>query len=289
MVAGEIVAAVSAMPWAEYVRCRILEPLGMNQSLTDTPAQDHPRLARGYARRLPNGERADAPFSDVRGLSAAAGLTTSVTDLARFAMLQLRADGTPILSGRSLREMQRVHWLDPDWQAGWGLGFHILRLQDRTLVGHAGVLRGYRSELRFSPADRVAMIAMINADDGEPRAFLEKAFEWLTPALVRAATPPAPAARPDPAWDRYLGRYRGASGDVQVLVMNGRLTWIGPALPDPMVAPATLVPVTEHTFRMDTKDGFAIPGEHLVFELGPDGRVARVKLGAYYVTPIADW
>jgi CubicO group peptidase (beta-lactamase class C family) len=151
MVAGEIVAAVSAMPWAEYVRCRILEPLGMNQSLTDTPAQDHPRLARGYARRLPNGERADAPFSDVRGLSAAAGLTTSVTDLARFAMLQLRADGTPILSGRSLREMQRVHWLDPDWQAGWGLGFHILRLQDRTLVGHAGVLRGYGSELRFSP------------------------------------------------------------------------------------------------------------------------------------------
>jgi hypothetical protein len=133
------------------------------------------------------------------------------------------------------------------------------------------------------------MIAMINADDGEPRAFLEKAFEWLTPALVRAATPPAPAARPDPAWDRYLGRYRGASGDVQVLVMNGRLTWIGPALPDPMVAPATLVPVAEHTFRMDTKDGFAIPGEHLVFELGPDGRVARVKLGAYYVTPIADW
>jgi hypothetical protein len=54
-------------------------------------------------------------------------------------MLQLRTDGRPVLRGTTLREMQRVHC--------------------------------------FSPADRVAMIAMINADDGEPRVFVEKAFE----------------------------------------------------------------------------------------------------------------
>lgn len=289
VVAGEVVSTVSGLQWPEYVRRHILEPLGMHDSLTESPPEDHARLARGYARRLPNGQRALAPHSDVRGVSAAAGVSTTVADLAQFAMLQLRSDGSPVLRGSTLREMQRVHWLDPDWQAGWGLGFHILRVQNRTLVGHGGVLRGYRSELRFSVADRIAMIAMINADDGEPRVFVEKAFEWLAPAIVRAAAPPAPPALPDPAWERYLGRYRNAWGDAQVLVLNGRLTWIGPNLPDPMLAPATLVPVGEHTFRVETKEGFGIPGEHIVFELGPDGRVSRVKLGANYVLPIADW
>lgn len=289
VVAGEVVSAVSGVPWAEYVRRHILEPLGMHDSLTETPPQDHPRLARGYARRLPSGERAASPYSNLRGVSAAAGLTTSVTDLARFAMLQFRDDGAPVLRGSTLREMQRVHWLDPEWQMGWGLGFQILRIQNRTLVGHGGVLRGYKSEFRFSAADKLAMIAMINADDGEPRLFIEKAFEWLAPALVRAATPPAPPVLPDPSWGRYLGRYRNAWGDAQVFVLNGRLTWIGPNLPDPMLAPATLVPVGEHTFRIETKDGMALPGEHVVFELGVDGRVARVKLGANYVMPITDW
>jgi D-alanyl-D-alanine carboxypeptidase len=289
VVAGEVVAAVSGLPWASYVRRHVLEPLGMHDSVPEGVPADHPRLARGYARRLPNGERQISPHSHVRGVSAAAGLATSVSDLARFAMLQLRDDGLPVLRGSTLREMQRVHWLEPEWQAGWGLGFHILRVQNRTLVGHGGVLRGYRSEFRFSPVDRVAMIALINADDGETRLIVEKAFEWLAPAITRAATPPAPPALPDPAWQRYVGRYRSAWGDSQVLVHNGRLTWIGPNLPDPMLAPATLVPVREHTFRVETKDGFGLPGELIVFEMDGDGRIARVKLGANYVMPITDW
>ena len=289
VIAGEIVSSVSGLPWAEYVRHRILEPLGMQDSLTETPPEDHPRLARGYARRLPNGERAVAPYSNVRGVAAAAGLTTTVADLARFAMLQFRSDGAPLLRGNTLREMQRVHWLDPEWQLGWGLGFQLLRTQNRTLIGHGGVLRGYRSEFRFSVADRVAMIVMINADDGEPRTFIERAFEWLAPAIVRAANAPAAPPVADPSWARYLGRYRNAWGDSQVLIFNGRLTWIGPNLPDPLFAPATLVPVGEHTFRIETKDGMALPGEHVVFELDANGRVARVKLGANYVAPITDW
>jgi D-alanyl-D-alanine carboxypeptidase len=289
VIAGEIVSTVSGQRWGEYLRSHILEPLGMRDTQTESPPPDHPRLARGYARRLPSGDRATSPYSNVHGISAAAGLTTSVTDLARFAMLQFRADGAPVLRGRTLREMQRVHWLDPDWQAGWGLGFQILRLNNRTLVGHGGVLRGYRSEFRFSAADKVAMIVMINADDGEPRLFIEKAFDWVAPVLVRVATPSPPPVAPDPAWRHYLGRYRNAFGDAEVLVLNGRLTWIGPNLPDPTVAPAILVPAGEHRFRIETKDGMALAGEHVVFELDANGRVTRVKLGVNYVMPVADW
>ena len=126
VVAGEVVAAVSGMPWAAYVRSHILDPLGMRASTVENPAPSHPALARGHTRRLPNGERGPVGAYDLRGISAAAALTTSTADLARFVALQFHrgaADGDRILRGSTLREMQRVHWLEPEWQAGWGSDF----------------------------------------------------------------------------------------------------------------------------------------------------------------------
>ena len=302
VIAGEIVSAASGMRWGEYVMRHILEPLGMRDTLVDTPALDDPRLASPYARRLPNGERDRAPATDARGISAAAGLTTTVEDLARFVMLQFRT-GSPtsavtpappkaaqILRGTTLAEMHRVHWLEPDWQAGWGLGFHIYRAKDRTLVGHGGALRGYRTDFRFCPAERLGVVVFINADDGEARLVVDKAFEWLAPSVARVMEPPRPVL--DPAWSRYLGRYRNGWGDIQVLVLDGRLTMIGPALPDPTLAPATLAPVAEHTFRLESPDGFSSHGERVVFEFdGGDGggSVTRVKVGPNWLLPVERW
>ena len=290
VMAGEVVAQVSGMPWAMYVRSRILDPLGMRASLVDNPAADQPGLARGYSRRLPSGERGPVGPYDLRGVSAAAALTTSVADLARFAMLQFRdgpAGGAQVLRGSTLREMQRVHWIEPDWQAGWGLGFHIYRAHDRTLVGHGGSLRGYRSDIRFSPTERVAVIVLINADDGEARLVVDKAFEWVAPAIARATAPPPPV--PDPAWQRYVGRYRNTWGDAQVLVIGGRLSIIGPNLPDPMWAPSTLVPIGEHTFRLETRDGYGSHGERAVFELDASGTVKRLTIGYEEILPVSEW
>jgi CubicO group peptidase (beta-lactamase class C family) len=288
--AGEVVRSASGQPYPEYVRQHVLEPLGMRDTHVTGPDPAHPRLATGYTRRLPREARQPTPHSDIRGLTAAGNMTTSVEDLARFAMLQLRdgpAGGAQILRGSTLREMQRPHWVDPDWDGGWGLGFRIVRQRGRTFVGHGGSLRGYRSELRICPADRLAVIVLTNADDGNPVMYVEKAFEWLAPAFARAA--PAAPAVPDAGWQRYLGRYRSPGVDTQVLIVEGRLTLISPALAEPMLAPATLHPVAEHVFRLETKDGFGAHGEPVVFELDDAGRVARLKIGENYTFPIAEW
>ena len=290
VIAGEVVAAVAGMPWAAYVRAHILEPLGMAASFVENPAADQPGMARGYTRRLPDGHRTATGSYDLRGIAAAAALTTSVTDLARFAMLQLRsgpAGGAQILRGSTLLEMQRPHWVEPEWQAGWGLGFHMYRANGRTLVGHGGSLRGYRSDFRFATGDKVAVIVLINADDGEAQLVVNKAFEWVAPAIARATAPPPPVE--DPAWQRYLGRYRNAWGDAQVLVMGGRLMIIWPNLPDPMWAPATLVPLGEHTFRLETKDGYSSHGERVVFELDGAGKVSRLTVGYNHMLPLTEW
>jgi D-alanyl-D-alanine carboxypeptidase len=289
-VAGEIVAAASGRPYAEYVAQHVLEPLGMKRTFVITPPVDHPDLATGYARRLPSGGRAPAPHTDGRGITAAANMTTCATDLARFAMLQLGPGGTgptQILKPSTLREMQRPHWVEPDWAAGWGLGFRIVRQQGKTLVGHGGALRGYRTQIQLCPADRVGVIVLTNADDGEPVKYTDKAFQWVAPAIVKATAPPAAAA---PAgWERYAGRYRNAWGDAQVLLVQGRLALLDPSLPDPMPFVVWLNPTGEHTFRAETSNGFGSNGEPVVFELDGAGRGRRLKVGENYLDAVTRW
>jgi CubicO group peptidase (beta-lactamase class C family) len=290
--AGEIVATVSGQDYPDYIQQNVLDPLGMSSTFVRAPDPNHPRLATGYGRRLPNGSREISPFTDCQGITPAGNVSTTVEDLARFAMLQLRdgaAGGRQILRGSTLREMQRVHWLDPNWQAGWGLGFRVLRQNGKTYVGHGGAVRGYRTQLQICPADKIAVVVLTNADDGLPLLYTEKAFQWVAPAILKAATPEPKSAEPDPSWQCYVGKYRNAWADLQVLILNGGLVMMDPSQADPTAAVTQLVPVAQHTFRIEAQDGFGSHGELVVFEMDDAGKVQRVKTGQNYTYPIEEW
>jgi CubicO group peptidase (beta-lactamase class C family) len=170
--AGEIVTSVSGEPWERYVKQHILDPLGMTSTVTDAPAERLANLATAYGRRLPDLSRPPRISGvQTRGLAPAAGMASNVRDLAKYVALQFRtgpAGGAQVLSGASLREMQRVHWLNPDWQGGQGIGFQVRRAGDRTLVGHGGSLPGMRTQITFDARDKIGVIVLSNADDGNP-------------------------------------------------------------------------------------------------------------------------
>lgn len=289
-IAGEVVAAASGEAYPAYVERHVLAPLGMTSTLVRTPDPADSRLAKSFGRRLPDGSRAAALFTDSRGITAAANMTTSVNDLARFAMLQFRggaAGGAQILRGSTLREMHRVHWIDPDWQAGWGLGFRVQRIGGKTYIGHGGSVRGYRTALRICVADKLAVIAFTSADDGNPSQFVDRAFEWLAPAVAHAR--PAERREADPAWRRYTGRYRSHWRDVQVLLMDDGLVAIDPSLPDPMASPTRLAFAGEHTFHSEDADGYGSHGEAIVFELDERGKPRRMRIGENYMDAVDGW
>jgi hypothetical protein len=56
-----------------------------------------------------------------------------------------------------------------------------------------------------------------------------------------------------------------------------------------MLTVTWLLPVSDHVFRSETKNGFGSHGERVVFELSGDGRVERLKVGDNYLAPVADW
>jgi CubicO group peptidase (beta-lactamase class C family) len=229
-------------------------------------------------------------FTDCAGITPAANMSSTVEDLARFAMLQFRdrpVGGRQVLKGSTLREMQRVHWLDPSWQKGWGLGFVVRRREERTLVEHGGAVPGYRTQVSICPADKLAFIVLTNADDGDPADYVEQAYTLVAPALCAAAAPPeaAPAGLP-PEWRRYLGKYRNIWGDSQVLMANGGLALINPTEQDLGGMLLHMTPEGEHTFRLSGKNGYAAVGELALFELDSDGAVVRLKVGENYTYPL---
>ncbi|MEZ4524068.1 MAG: serine hydrolase domain-containing protein [Thermomicrobiales bacterium] len=278
--AGEIVAAASGKSFADYVQESILGPLGMSSTSVVFPDDQRDRLVTPYSRRLPEQQREPLPFVDAVGMAAATGLSSSVSDMARFISWQFRLlDGkeTEIISAHTLKEMQRPHWVQPDWKSGWGIGFGIEHRDDRDLIGHGGGYPGNLTSTRISPEERVGVIVFTNSADGSPQEISDRIFEWVAPAIARAAEGDEGTA-PDPSWEGYTGTYRNLWGESHVLPLDGKLMMISPVLPNPKPDALTLEPAGERSFTMEGK-GSGPLGELVVFDPGDDGKAQRVKVG----------
>ncbi|HKA38111.1 MAG TPA: serine hydrolase domain-containing protein, partial [Thermoanaerobaculia bacterium] len=210
--AGEVVAATSKMPYDAYVRTNILEPLGLKSTTTEMPeAERGKRLATGYTALDREGKRQAMPFFQVRGIGPAAGFASTAEDLARFASWQFRLaerGGTEILKATTLKEMQRVHWVDPDFETLRGLGFNIIKAEGgKAFVGHDGGCPGYRTSLLLSPSDEIAIAFLSNANGVDSIGYARDLFDIVAPAVRAAVKEPEKAKAPDPAMRRYAGTY----------------------------------------------------------------------------------
>jgi D-alanyl-D-alanine carboxypeptidase len=287
-VAGEIVQEVSGKPYAQYVEENILKPLGMRDTLVSPPEPVDSKLAKGYGRRLPDGSRGISPYTDCKGITPAANMTTTAEDLAKFAILQLRdgpEGGKQILRGSTLREMHRPHWLQPDWREGFGIGFRLTRIDGKTYIGHGGAVQGFRTQIRISPDDGVGVVVLTNSDDGQPISYAEKAFLWLTHPLTHGQTKTTRVENPYAA---YNGRYRDTWSDMQMLTLNDSLYAVDPSQPDPAPTMIRLSPNGQQTFMMYPEEGGGSYGENMVFEF-KQGKVVRVKRGENYTYPVKKW
>jgi CubicO group peptidase (beta-lactamase class C family) len=277
--AGEIVAATSKTPYEAYIRTNILDPLGLKSTTAEMPeAERGKRLATGYAALDREGKRQPMPFFLARGIGPAAGFASTAEDLARFASWQFRLaekGGTEILKATTLRDMQRVHWVDPDLEVMRGLGFNILRGEGRTLVGHEGACPGYRTSLVLSPSEEIAIAFLSNANGVDANAYARDLYDIVSPAVRAAVKEPEKAKAPDAAMRRFAGTYTAQpwAGEVAVVPWEEGLAQLFLPTDDPMKDLIRLKKTGENTFRRIRKDETL--GEEVVFEMGTDGRAAR--------------
>ncbi len=277
--AGEIVSATSGLAYAEYARTRILDPLGLRSTTTDMPeAERGKRLARGFSALDRSGQRREVPFFSARGIAPAAGYASTASDLARFASWQLRLldkGGEEVLKATTLREMQRVHWAEPDFETLWGLGFVVWRSDGKVFVGHDGSCPGYRTALLLMPEEKIATVFLSNANGVASDEWAQKLYDVVAPGLLEAVKEPGKGKPDDPAMRVYAGAYTSQpwAGETVFLPWEDGLAMINLPSRTPAKDLTKLKKTGEHTFRRVRKDDRL--AEELVFQLGPDGRAVR--------------
>ena len=203
---GLVVAAASGMPYDEYVRTKLLAPLGLSRTgfAADEFAADG--LATGY-RRGPDGWL-ELPFDPYGAFAPMGGVFSCVADLATWTSGFAAAfppDGAPRAGGTahplaaaSRRQMQLPQavtgWRAPDRIPGGPpaapsyYGFGLFVDEDPAfgrVVSHSGGYPGFGSNMRWHPATGLAVVALGNGTYSPMHALADLVMRAL---LTRSAS-----------------------------------------------------------------------------------------------------
>jgi CubicO group peptidase (beta-lactamase class C family) len=152
-------------PFEQIAREWIFDPLEMADSTFEQPLP----VARQQQAARAHGPTGTKPQTNepwrVYPEQAAAGLWTTPTDLARFAIdVQLALQGRPsrVLSPAMAREM-----ITPVGVGGYGVGFAILKLGEGWYFMHNGSNFGFRASLYAHRAKGYGAAIMTNSPGGD--------------------------------------------------------------------------------------------------------------------------
>ena len=160
VVLQQLLADTEGAPFAQIMSKLVFDPLQMNHSLF--AAELPPALARNAARaHAANGEMLPGRWHVYPEL-AAAGLWTTPSDLARFALELARArlGQSSVLSQGSAELMSTPQF------GRYAFGFSIRGEGPKRAFGHAGANAGFRCAMLLFPERGQGAVVMTNGDGG---------------------------------------------------------------------------------------------------------------------------
>jgi hypothetical protein len=217
----------------------VIGPLNMTNSTYSQPlpADWRPKAATGYR---PDGREVEGKLH-VYPEMAAAGLWTTPTDLAKFAIeMQLS------LAGRSNKVLTKgsVETMTSSVLEEVGLGFFIEKHGNALYFGHGGADEGFRAEMVVSKDKGYGVVVMANSDNGqilrEVIRGVAREYGWNEFLPVPYEIISLDAAR----LEGYTGRFQVNPDHVLTIAnQNGKL--IAQPTGD---QPFELLPISETTF-----------------------------------------
>ena len=216
-------------PFAELMQHRVLDPIGMTRSSFRQPiSAEHDRNAA----RAHDGEgRSRGPKWHVYPEMAAAGLWTTPTDLARFAIevqKSVRGESNRVLSRETAREM-----IIPVGVGDFAVGFSLRKQGEGWYFQHGGSNWGFRATLLAHTVKGYGLAIMTNADRGGQAAAelsrrIQAAYEWdsMAPPVPRGYAPPP--VRTEITLEaavlaRYVGTYLMEDEEISVTLEGSQL------------------------------------------------------------------
>ncbi|MBV1779820.1 beta-lactamase family protein [Paeniglutamicibacter sp. ABSL32-1] len=288
---GLVIEAVTGESYADFVRARILGPLGLGNTGPDLDARA-PELAAGYGPLALAGgshaleDRIEIEHVPTGSLAAATGFYSTAVDMAAYFASLLPGAPTSVLDDDSKRRMQRKVEDSGTPGRGYGLGLIVQEVAGRFTLGHSGGYPGHITRTWAVPETGVVLSMLTNAVDGPATAWGEALFALA--ALAEAPVPDSWASVEPAALRRFTGRFASLWEVVDIAELGGKLYWLTPGqAPKPGTA-RPLEYVDGTTLGSADPNGFAGYGEKLRFDLDAHGAASVRGPGGILFTRLAD-
>jgi CubicO group peptidase (beta-lactamase class C family) len=282
----EIVARTSGMPFSEFTRKRLFEPLGMK---TTTYVDDLRTVVKNRAlayEKDGNRWKLDMLLGNDRGGGGA--LLSTAGDL----LIWNDALTNGRLGAFVTEKLQEQARLNNGRKLNYARGLIVESYGDGRMVWHSGGAAGYHSWLGRLPAQGLSVAVMCNSDAMAPTALAHRIFNLFVPAApaTEAGPPPVLPADALPEVNGKAGLFfNEQTGEPMRLVVDrGRFRVAG--------GPG-LVPVTKERFRRwGASVQFMSQDEFELHFLSPDqfelksmeGKTARYRRAQPYAPTAAD-
>ncbi len=174
LTAGEIIPKVTGKTWAQFVKERIFEPLGMDRSLA-LSKDILTATNKAWPHTVVNGQLKKIPFGELDNLAPAGSISSSVHDLSRWVMMQLNKGS---LNGKQVVPAEAINqtWT-PNSILGnggvpfnrghfslYGLGWFLEEYDGRKVVSHTGGVNGFVTSITMLPEEKLGIIVLTNSD-----------------------------------------------------------------------------------------------------------------------------
>jgi beta-lactamase class C len=181
---GDLVFAATGDFYSHQVEKRIFHPLGMYNSTYGRDAlEDSKSWARPHVRRGKKGWAAIRPRESYYHVPPAAGVNSSIHDMAQWLIAQMghRPDvlppgpladiHTPQVNTPS--ELRGSGWRRERLDAAYyALGWRVFNYSGHTLVFHGGAVQGYRGLIAYLPDQDVGLVVLWNSESAAPSGLL---------------------------------------------------------------------------------------------------------------------
>jgi CubicO group peptidase (beta-lactamase class C family) len=158
-----VVERVSKLPYAEFLRRNIFQPLGMTTTAACEADTAIPHRAYGYSGTADQFWRADQ--SRTSNVLGDGGIYSSTHDLARWIGA---LDHSTLLAPDRLAEATSALVATNDPNISYGFGWRISQQRGEKLVFHTGLTSGFKNALLWVPSRKLAVVVLTNRRQGQP-------------------------------------------------------------------------------------------------------------------------
>ncbi|GAA1119672.1 hypothetical protein GCM10009630_16860 [Kribbella jejuensis] len=264
---GRLIEVLDGHTWDESLRARLIEPLGLQHTVTLPEEAILLNAAVGHT--AADGSRVKT-WQLPRSIGPAGTITASAADLLEYAKLHLTDEHYA-----AMQEPQVPYAAGIGGFVDLGLTWRIYDWSGRRLFGHDGSTISQLAFLRIDPEARLIMCLLTNSGNGT-RLFEPLASEVFT-EYAGVAHPAAPQPADAPVDDRHTGRYERASVRMDVNLRDDRLIMVESATGDRLAFAEE--PVHEYEL-LPTEP---LDGNHFVTRYSPDDPWVPVTFTPTYV------